>query len=111
MNIAERMEDGVTVLAIDGRLDANTSGELEQRFLALHGQGADKFVFDLGSLVYVSSAGLRSLLLAAKKTKASAGKLVLARMNEQVKEVFDMSGFSAIFEIRPTVEEAVRAAR
>jgi anti-sigma B factor antagonist len=109
MNISEKTLDGgdVTIVTIEGRLDANTSTALETRFVELTEQGGRKFVFDLHGLEYVSSAGLRSLLLAAKKTKALQGKLALAGMNESVREVFDMSGFSAIFSICGTEAEAV----
>ncbi|PYI55169.1 STAS domain-containing protein [Paenibacillus flagellatus] len=111
MNITEKTIDGVAVLAIGGRLDANSAGGLERRFLQLVEGGASRFVFDLASLDYVSSAGLRSLLLAAKKTKSIQGRLALAHLNEHVKEVFDMSGFSAIFTLCATEDEALQAVR
>jgi len=111
MNISEKTVDGgsITIVTIEGRLDANSSSVLEGRFNELAAQGGLKFVFDLNGLEYVSSAGLRSLLLAAKKTKANRGKLALFGMNENVREVFDMSGFSAIFSIYDTESEAVAA--
>ncbi|MDF2717277.1 MAG: anti-sigma factor antagonist [Paenibacillus sp.] len=110
MKIEHKVRDGVTVVAIGGRLDGNTSGNLETGFLQLVEEGATRFVFNLSALEYVSSAGLRSLLLAAKKVKSIQGKLALAHMNEHVKEVFDMSGFSTIFTICATETEAVQAA-
>jgi len=111
MNINEQMHDDAVLLTIGGRLDGNSSSSLEARFLQLVEQGKSRFVFDLGELEYVSSAGLRSLLVAAKKTKAIQGKLALTRMTDHVKEVFDMSGFSAIFSIYPTADEALNAVR
>ncbi|MDF2657812.1 MAG: anti-anti-sigma regulatory factor, SpoIIAA [Paenibacillus sp.] len=111
MNIAERTDDGITVFAISGRLDANTSGHLEASFLQSVEAGASRFVFNLGGLEYVSSAGLRSLLLAAKKVKAIQGRLALAHLSEQVREVFDMSGFSSIFKLCATEDEALQATR
>lgn len=109
MNIEHKDVNGVTLVTIAGRLDGNTSGSLESRFLQLVEQGGSRFVFNLAELDYVSSAGLRSLLLAAKKVKAMRGKLALAHMNEHVKEVFDMSGFSTIFMICATEREALDA--
>ncbi|WP_179232857.1 STAS domain-containing protein [Paenibacillus rigui] len=111
MNISETIHEGgdITIVTIEGRLDANTSSVLESRFVELTEQGRRKFVFELQGLEYVSSAGLRSLLLAAKKTKTLQGKLALAGMNENVREVFDMSGFSAIFSIYGTEAEALAA--
>ncbi|GAA3405682.1 STAS domain-containing protein [Paenibacillus hodogayensis] len=107
MNIEHKEWNGVAVLTLNGRLDGNTSSGLESRFLQLAEQGASRYVFNLGGLEYVSSAGLRSLLLAAKKVKTMRGKLALAHMNEHVKEVFDMSGFSTIFTICATEQEAL----
>jgi len=109
MNITERAVGDVVVLDIQGRLDANTSGVLEARFLQIVGRGHTRFVFGLAGLDYVSSAGLRILLLAAKKLKAAKGSLALAQMTDNVKEVFDMSGFSAIFTICATEAEALNA--
>ncbi|MDD9266824.1 STAS domain-containing protein [Paenibacillus sp. GCM10023248] len=109
MNITEQLQGEIVLLGISGRLDANTSGSLEAAFAKLTQQGNGKFVFDLQGLEYVSSAGLRSLLSAAKMTKVIGGKLALARMNEHVKEVFDMSGFSSIFAIYATEADAIDA--
>ncbi|TDF97145.1 STAS domain-containing protein [Paenibacillus piri] len=109
MKITERAVGDVVVLDIQGRLDANTSGTLEAQFMNLIGQGHTKFVFGLAGLDYVSSAGLRILLTAAKKLKALKGSLALVQMTDNVKEVFDMSGFSAIFTIYGTEAEALGA--
>ncbi|KRE50104.1 STAS domain-containing protein [Paenibacillus sp. Soil724D2] len=109
MMITEQMQGDIVLLSLNGRLDANTSASLESAFAKLVEQGKGKFVFDLQGLDYVSSAGLRSLLAAAKMIKVIQGKLALARMNEYVKDVFDMSGFSRIFSIYETEADAVHA--
>ncbi|NOU93620.1 anti-sigma factor antagonist [Paenibacillus sp. LMG 31456] len=107
MNVTERTVGGVVVLDIQGRLDANTSGILEACFLKMMEQGHTRFVFGLAQLDYVSSAGLRILLVAAKKLKALKGSLALVQMTDNVKEVFDISGFSTIFTIYETEAEAL----
>ncbi|MDF2961492.1 MAG: anti-anti-sigma regulatory factor, SpoIIAA [Paenibacillus sp.] len=109
MNVADRTVGEVVILDIQGRLDANTSGVLEAHFLKMVEQGHSKFVFGLAGLDYVSSAGLRILLVAAKKLKALKGSLALVQMTDNVKEVFDMSGFSAIFTIYATEADALNA--
>jgi anti-sigma B factor antagonist len=109
MTITEQVQGDVVLVSLQGRLDGNTSASLESAFAKLVEQGNGKFVFNLQGLDYVSSAGLRSLLSAAKMVKVIQGKLALARMNEQVKEVFDMSGFSSIFKLYETEDEAVNA--
>jgi anti-sigma B factor antagonist len=109
MTITELVQGDVVLVSLQGRLDGNTSASLESAFAKLVEQGNGKFVFNLHGLDYVSSAGLRSLLSAAKMVKVIQGRLALARMNEQVKEVFDMSGFSSIFKLYDTEDEAVNA--
>jgi anti-anti-sigma factor len=109
MQINSELQNEVMIITIEGRLDANTSGSLESRFLQYVEEGRNLFIFNLSGLSFVSSAGLRSLLVAAKKTKAIHGKLVLTQMNEHVREVFDMSGFSTIFTIYATDAEALQA--
>ncbi|OPH59784.1 hypothetical protein BC351_20090 [Paenibacillus ferrarius] len=109
MNITEQIVGNTVLLGLNGRLDANTSAGLESAFMKLVEQGNGKFVFNLQGLEYVSSAGLRSLLVAAKMIKVIQGKLALAHMNDHVKDVFEMSGFSTIFSIYETEDEAVQA--
>lgn len=109
MIITEQMQGEIVLLSLNGRLDANTSTNLDAAFAKLVEQGKGQFVFDLQGLEYVSSAGLRSLLSAAKMIKVIQGKLALARMNEHVKDVFDMSGFSSIFSIYETETDAIHA--
>jgi anti-anti-sigma factor len=109
MDIQHRKLEKGTILTIGGRLDANHTKKAEDTFLALVKEGEKHFIFDLSPLEYISSAGLRVLLVAAKKTKALQGRLVLACLSEQVHEVFDMSGFSTIFTQCGTLEEAITA--
>lgn len=109
MEIQEKQIEHGVILSISGRLDANHTKPVEEKFLQLVEAGQKQFVFDLSSLEYISSAGLRVLLLAAKKTKAISGRLVLASLTEPVLEVFDMSGFTTIFTQYRTIEEATAA--
>ena len=67
MQITENKRGKVTVLELDGRLDTGTSAELDKRLMSLLNSGEKYFVLDLARLTYVSSAGLRVLLMGAKK--------------------------------------------
>ena len=67
-------------------------------------------VFDLSALEYVSSAGLRCFLLAAKQAGAQGGKIMIAAMRPLVAEIFQISRFNMLFEIHPTVRAALSAA-
>jgi len=107
MNVTIDRQGEVTVFRLDGRLDGTTANTLEHDYLAKLEEGATRFAFDLGQLEYVSSAGLRVLLLAAKKTRAAGGRIALFRLNTSVKEVFEISGFRSIFAVFETGDEAV----
>ncbi|PKM77073.1 MAG: anti-anti-sigma factor [Firmicutes bacterium HGW-Firmicutes-15] len=109
MNIKETKMEKATVLMIEGRLDSSTSGVLEKKFLAITEAGEKNFVVDFASMDYISSAGLRVLLMAAKKTKKVGGKVVLSALSANVKEVFDIAGFTSIFTISASKEEAIQS--
>jgi anti-sigma B factor antagonist len=102
MEIAEQKKGSVVVLALTGRLDAGTAGKLEEKLVGLIDAGNRSFVLDFMSLDYISSAGLRVLLMAAKKLKSLNGRIVLSSLKAHIREVFDIAGFSAIF---PTYDQ------
>ena len=100
----------VRVLALSGRLDTETSADLELALQDLQGAGAAHFVIDLGDIGYVSSAGLRVLLALAKQLDGGRGSLKLCALNEAVGQVFDVAGFSRMFAIFPDRDAALGAA-
>lgn len=108
MKITEGKIESVVVLSLNGRLDASTSGDLEKKVSELIDRGEKNLVVDFSQLDYISSAGLRVLLMAAKKTSGLKGKVVLACLREHVREVFDIAGFTAIFPICPDQVEALK---
>ncbi|HPZ42564.1 MAG TPA: STAS domain-containing protein [Bacillota bacterium] len=107
MQITENKRGKVTVLELDGRLDTGTSAELDKRLMSLLNSGEKYFVLDLARLTYVSSAGLRVLLMGAKKSAAAGGRMVLANLQDLVQEVFDIAGFTKIFSIYASQDEAI----
>jgi anti-anti-sigma factor len=105
----EDMKSGAVVIAdIRGRLDGVTAPELDQKLTALAGNGA-RLVLDLSGLDYVSSAGLRIFLKAAKQIKANKGRLALAGITPTVTKIFEISGFTTIFDIYSDRDAAVAA--
>ncbi len=96
MHIHKTLENGKLSLKITGRLDTNTSPELEAE-MGL--DGVNEVYFDLEGLEYISSAGLRLLMAAQKAMIACGGSMVVARPNAIVKGVFDITGMSGIFNI------------
>lgn len=110
MRVDETMEGEVLILAVQGRLDSNTAKELDETLTAQVGS-KPAVVLDFSGLEYISSAGLRVLLKAAKQGRAGGGKLALCALSPHVREVFDISGFSSIFSIQPDRAAALAAVR
>jgi anti-anti-sigma factor len=80
-------------------MDAVTASKFETEVMELLGQGEKLVVLDLGSLDYISSAGLRSILTVAKKIESNDGKLTFANLRGMVQEVFTISGLNSIFQV------------
>jgi len=107
MEITQQEENGIVSIAIKGRLDADSSPEAEKVVKqALEGP-TTRVLFNLGALEYLSSAGLRVLLSAAKEMRRREGKIVLCALNEFVKEIFEVSGFQSLIPIADSVESGL----
>lgn len=109
MNIGTNLVGDKLVATLTGRLDSLTAPEFDAWFGARQQAGDLRLVLDLSGLDYISSAGLRSLLAAAKQSKTASGKIVLCGLAGTVAEVFRMSGFMTIFTVVATPEEALSA--
>ncbi len=96
------------LIAPSGRLDSNTAVDFEKQLLARL-DSAPSLVLDLGDLEYVSSAGLRVILMAAKKIRQGQGRMLLCALRPHIREVFEISGFMAIFEVHPDRAAALAA--
>ncbi|WP_142848224.1 STAS domain-containing protein [Telmatospirillum sp. J64-1] len=101
--------DTHVVFAPQGRIDSNNAAEAESTIIGNIDGGAERVVFDFGQLDYISSAGLRVILVAAKKIKAKRGKLAICSMKASIREVFEMSGFLSILTVCDTPEAAQAA--
>ena len=108
MNFETTKIDGVTLVAMEGNLDTNTSVDAQDHINGLIDDGAAKLVVDFEQVDFVSSAGLRVLLATAKKLGGVGGNLRICGLNEAVNEVFEISGFSTILEVFPTRAEAMQ---
>jgi len=106
MEIREEKDAGALVLAPVGRVDSTTSGDLESRLLRRLADGERRLVIDLADVPYISSAGLRVLLLTLNRLKASGGRLVLCGIGQSVREVFDLAGFFSVVVVAVSREEA-----
>lgn len=109
MEINEQSVDAATFLAISGRLDSETARDFESTLTATLDRGVRALGLDLSGLDYVSSAGLRVLMLAAKRTKAEAVPFTLFGLQPQVAKVLEVSGFAKILPIAGDRDEALAA--
>lgn len=107
MQISVKTTNEVKVLAFEGRLDSQTSPDAQQQLTRLIEEGETKILVNLEKLDYISSAGLRVLLVVAKQLKTTDGELRICSLNEVVKEVFDISGFDRILPISASEPEAL----
>ena len=96
MNIEKKLENGCLTLKVEGRLDTNTSPELDD---AMKLDDVKEIVFDFAALEYISSAGLRVLMAAHKAMAACGGRMSVVNPNAVVKGVFDITGMSDVFNI------------
>lgn len=99
MEVEHRQEGGVTVVQLSGRLDSSVSGEVMDKLNSIVNGGATKLVLNLRELNYISSAGLRSILVAAKLIKSANGEMRLCEPNGRVSKILDESGFSYLIKI------------
>lgn len=109
LTIAQSTIGAVTVVAPAGRVDSTTAKNFEVEVTSAIDGGASKIVLDLQGVNYISSAGLRVVLIAGKHLKAAGGKLALAGMQPAIRDVFEISGFLGLFEVRDTAQEAAEA--
>jgi anti-anti-sigma factor len=108
MQITTRTSNDIHIVAIAGSLDSTTAPEAQKAVDAAVA-GSSKVALDFSALDYISSAGLRVLLGAAKKLRSSGGALRLFGLNNSVREVFEISGFSTILAVYPSEAEALGA--
>lgn len=109
LEVGEIKNDGIITFELKGRLDSNTSNDFEERLLSSIQGGESKIILDFENLEYISSAGLRVLLKAARELKGGDGKLMLCSLKDYIREVFDLSGFVSFLPIYETKGECVSA--
>jgi anti-anti-sigma factor len=109
MDITEERHGQTLVMAVNGRIDALAAKAFETTVLTPVQSGEAALLLDLGGLTYISSAGLRVILLAAKQQKAKDAKFSLCNLRDEVRDVFEISGFAKILDIHPSREAALAA--
>jgi anti-anti-sigma factor len=108
MNLNEIKNDKVVIIEIEGRLDTTNYNQLEKKLLENIESNNKNLLIDCTKMDYVSSSGLRIFLMALKKITSLNGKFVLCGLQENIAEIFEISGFTSIFQIFENQEMALK---
>jgi len=109
MQIKIREIGETTIIDMTGRLDTSTSGGAYDEMVEIAKSGVSKVVLNLNNTDYISSAGLRVILTAAKLLKSSSGEMKICHAEGVVKEVLETSGFNHIIDIYDDENSAIVA--
>jgi anti-sigma B factor antagonist len=111
VHISIRKDGGILIVSVDGRIDTLSASEFQSRMEELMNRDEKSVVLDLEKLQYVSSAGLRAILVAAKKAGSLGKGLSCCSLQEMVGKVFDVSGFTGMIPVFDSLEEALNQGR
>ncbi|HTY14859.1 MAG TPA: STAS domain-containing protein [Methanoregulaceae archaeon] len=106
MEIRKDQKAGVAVLALTGRIDTAAAPELEKELIKMIEQGNRKILLNFTQVTYISSGGLRVLLATAKKLRSPDDRFGLSSLSPEVNKILKLAGFTTIFSIFPTNEDA-----
>lgn len=107
MDILIEQKQKLTIITLKGRLDVSSSDDVRQKICGLMEEETHKpLIVCMNGCDYVSSLGIRALLVIAKMAKSKDIKLVFAALNDEVYDVFDMTGFLNMLICAPTVQAA-----
>jgi anti-anti-sigma factor len=109
MEIQQEQLANAKVVRAAGRIDGVSAAGFETTVLACLDSLPGRLVLDLSGVEYVSSAGLRAVLMAAKRAKNTGCTLAVCGLREPVREVFEVSGFGTVIALYSTVDEALRS--
>ena len=107
MNVTIRDEGDTKIVMLLGKLDTNTTPDVESEINSLLESGVNKLLINFESLSYISSSGLRLLLATAKHMQNTGGDLRVCSLNEMATEVFELSGFTSIINVFANEQEAL----
>ena len=99
MKVEITQTDNKVMVSIAGRLDTVTSSEFEKNLAPYFAMNGIELHLECAEMEYISSAGLRVVLMAHKSITAKGGRFIIRNLNNEVRSVFDMTGFSRILTI------------
>src|ERR1700683_655022 len=107
LTIGQSRDGDVCVVTLSGRIDSTNANDLMNRLNALISSGEKSIVVDFGSVLYLTSAAFRTLLVATDAAERNAAKFVLCSLGGHVRELFEMGGLLEVFTIHPSRAEAI----
>lgn len=111
VSVVHEDKEDVRVIRVSGRLDAVNAGAAETSVLELLDPGHRKVLMDLSGVTYLSSAGMRMLLVTSKKLKTMEGRFVVCCVDDNVMDVLKMSGFDHVLDIQQDQTSALEKLR
>ena len=110
MDILKTEQQGIVILAPDGRLDSNSAPALEQEISTIgHNEDGHHLLLDFSNVEYISSAGLRVVLKTVKERQSASKSFAVSNMQDHVREVFEISGFDSYVSIHPDTIKALES--
>jgi anti-anti-sigma factor len=107
MEVSCENRENTVVVTVKGRIDAVTAPEFERECVQSIEQGERSIVVDLSQLEYISSAGLRSILVVFKKLKAVDGRIAFSGARDMVLRVLSLANFTSMFPVYDSLDEAL----
>lgn len=111
MDVSETSEGDVRVVSVRGRLDSTTAPGFAERLSRALDEPKRRLLIDFSQLEYISSAGFRVLLVAARQASETDGAIALSGVAGKVRQLFDLGGFLDLFQICGTRAEGIAALR
>ena len=107
MQVSTERQDGVVTVHVSGRIDAGSASEFEETVSSAIGDGDRLVIMDFENLLFISSSGLRVVLMTAKSLRGRDAAFALCSLSSAVLDVFRISGFDKIIAIHPTRADAL----
>lgn len=107
MKVDFKTQNNILIIKVNGSIDSNTAPEIQEKIL---GASADSknVIIDLSEVDFVSSAGLRVILMIYRQIKSKDGKVVLVGVSEEIRDVMTVTGFANFFEMVDSIENALK---
>ena len=108
---SERVGNTLIVMSTENRVDGTNARDFQVGLEAAIEETDRAVIFDAETLTYISSAGLRAILLIVKSINRQGGKFAVCSLSDPIREIFSISGFDNIIQIEPSRNEALNAVR